>query len=156
MTRIGQMQLRVWSIPLNRLGGESDFLQVSRDFGARCSGTNFAFEPPPKTMLPNTARQPTMSFVEQQMLDIDAVQERCGIGDQSSMTPPPHGFRTHDPHASIHRLCQQAIEGISELVGLDVVGVRAKRRVAERDVAAVSVLRAKTTERRSPIIRAAA
>ena len=65
-----------------------------------------------------------------EMKNIDAGKERGRIGDETTMTPPPHRFRAHDHGRGSSGVGDQTDEGGPERGGLHVVGVATKRWLA--------------------------
>jgi hypothetical protein len=65
-----------------------------------------------------------------EMNNFDAVKERRRIGDETTMTTPPHCLRAHDRGPESSSLGEQTDESGTECGGLHVVGVATKRWVA--------------------------
>ncbi len=116
---------------------------------SRCRSTQLtdAFRRPPTNHLKNGGSLVSSSvshFLSQVSMSaytkwdyIDAVQQQHGVSDQAPVAPPPERFRADDRRGSLQRR-QQARERGAKFHGCHVIGVRAKARLAQRDVLAES------------------
>jgi hypothetical protein len=83
---------------------------------------------------------------------LGAVQERCGISDETPVASEPQGFGTHDTHPAPGVVSQDSAQGMSEGVAGHVVRVTSEGGVPEGHIRGVLVPATKAAEFRLPAI----